>query len=190
MKNLFILCFLSINCTFSFSQKIAHINFDSLVADAPEAKTIKAMADKYMLELKTTMSDMEKELQVKYDSYLVEKDKMPDLKRKMVEDELQSTQKRIQDFSSNAEYDYQNKMSAWTRPLIERATKAIAQAAKEGGYKYVFDLQGNIIYSEPADDIFAAAKKKQDAMPGVNVESSKPQNTPNKGMGTQKTNPK
>jgi outer membrane protein len=177
-------------CSGSFAQKIAHINFDSLISVAPEAKAVKAKAEKYMLELKTTLADMEKEFQTKYDYYLAEKANMTDLKRQITEDELQSMQKRIQDFNSQAEYEYQNKMSQLTAPLVEKARKAVEMAAKENGYKYVFDLQGNIIYSEPGDDIFSAAKKKQDAMPALTLEEKKPANTQNKGTGTQKQSSK
>jgi outer membrane protein len=75
---------------------------------------------------------------------------------------------------------------------MEKAKKGIEAVAKEGGYKYVLDTSvGNVLYSEPADDIFAAVKKKLDSMPLANIpgaiptggvkDPKKTNNTPPKG---------
>jgi outer membrane protein len=184
MKNirpLALLLLISI-ATISNGQKIAHINFDSLVTATPEAKTVKEVSEKFMIELKTTMADMEKEFQSKYSDYMTNKDKLSDLAKKTKEEDLQSLQTRIQEYNQQAEFEYQKKMSELTAPIIEKAKKAVEAAAKESGYKYVFDLSGNIIYAEASDDIFAASKKKLDTMPLVNIPGSK-QSTP-------KANPK
>ena len=192
MKNfrpLALLFFISI-ATISNGQKIAHINFDSLVTATPEAKTIKEVSEKFMLELKTTMAEMEKEFQAKYSDYMTNKDKLSDLAKKTKEEDLQSLQTRIQEYNQQAEFEYQKKMNELTAPVIAKAKQAVEAAAKENGYKYVFDLTGNIIYAETSDDIFSASKKKLDAMPLVNIPGAKPTTTPNKTTTTPKTNPK
>lgn len=192
MKNfrpLTLLLFISI-ATISNGQKIAHINFDSLVTATPEAITIKEVSEKFMIELKTTMAEMEKEFQSKYSDYITNKDKLSDLAKKTKEEDLQSLQTRIQEYNQQAEFEYQKKMNELTAPVIAKAKQAVEAAAKENGYKYVFDLTGNIIYAETSDDIFSASKKKLDAMPLVNIPGAKQTTTPNKATTTPKTNPK
>ena len=51
--------------------------------------------------------------------------------------------------------------------------KAIEAVAKENSYKYVLDTStGNVLYSEPADDILPLVKKKLDSMPAAVIPGS------------------
>jgi len=176
--------------TISKAQKIAHVDFDSLVSIMPETGKIREVAEIYMIEIKTNMQEMENEFKKKYDDYLANRDKMSEPVRKMKEDELQSLQKRMEDYNEQAEQDYQKRLGDLSAPVIEKAKQAIAAVAKDNGYKYVFDLTGNIIYSEPGDDILNISKKKLDTMPLVNIPGSKQIGPSIKNNSPQKVNPK
>ncbi|MBN8692013.1 MAG: OmpH family outer membrane protein [Bacteroidetes bacterium] len=156
--------------TFANAQKIAHISLDSLVSMMPETKTAKAVAETYLVDLRKTSSAMEEELQKKYNDYLATEANMSDLVKKTKQDELNSLQTRIQDFNAQAEQDYRKKYTELTNPIMDKAKKGIEAIAKEGGYKYVLDTSvGNVLYSEPADDILMLVKKKLDSMPLANI---------------------
>jgi outer membrane protein len=106
---------------------------------------------------------------------------MSDLVRKTKEEELTQMQRRIEDFRGQAQQDYQKKYGELTAPIMDKAKKGIEIVAKEGGYKYVLDTSmGNVLYSEPADDILLAVKKKLDTMPAAVIPGtgSAPQKTP------------
>ena len=51
-----------------------------------------------------------------------------------------------------------------------KATIAIDLVAKENGYKYVLDTSsGNVLYTEPADDILPLVKKKLETLPAAQI---------------------
>lgn len=167
---------------FSFvnAQKIAHIELDSLVSMMPETKTAKDVAQAYWKDLEKTVISMDNEFQTKYNDYLSGQATMSELVRKTKEEELQSLQRRIEDFKQQAQQDYQKKSAELTAPIMEKAKKGIEAVSKEGGYKYVLDTStGNVLYADPAEDILLAVKKKLDAMPlatipGANTTAEKP----------------
>jgi outer membrane protein len=170
--------------TTASAQKIAHVNLDSLVGMMPETKTAKDVAQKYLKDLESTVSSMEEELQKKYNDYLTNEATMSDLVKKTKQDELNSLQRRIEDFKVQAQQDYQKKYGELTAPIMEKAKKAIESVAKEGGYKYVLDTSvGNVLYSEPAEDVLMSVKKKLDSMPLANIPGA------NNGAEKPKTNP-
>jgi outer membrane protein len=162
------------------AQKIAHISLDSLVNLMPETKTAKDAAQAYLKDLEKTVGTMSTEYETKLQAYQQDAATMSDLVRKTKEEELIGMQKRIEDFRMQAQQDYQRKSGELTAPIMDKAKKGIDAVAKEGGYKYVLDTSsGNVLYSEPSDDILMAVKKKLDAMPaavipGLNTGGVKP----------------
>lgn len=162
---------------FAKAQKIAHISLDSLVTVMPETKVAKDVAQKYLSSLDQEMLTMQTELESKYQKYMTDSQAgtMSDLVKQNKEAEIQQLQKRIEDFRQQASQEYQKKYGELTAPIMDKAKKAIEAVAKEGGYKYVLDTSvGSVLYSEPADDIFVAVKKKLDSMPQANIPGSTP----------------
>lgn len=158
----------SFTCT--KAQKIAHISLDSLVSTMPETKIAKDVAQAYYKGIENESISMQSELESKYQKYMQEEATMSEVVKKNKQEELNQLQRRIEDFKMQAQQDYQKKSSELTAPIMEKAKKGIEAVAKEAGYKYVLDTSvGNVLYSEPADDIFAAVKKKLDAMPMANI---------------------
>ncbi|GAB4453002.1 MAG: OmpH family outer membrane protein [Bacteroidia bacterium] len=154
----------------AFAQKIAHLSLDSLVSGMPETKIAREQAQNYLKDLEKTVMSMEQELQTKYNDYLANEATMSDLVKKTKQEELQSLQRRIEDFKTQAQQDYQAKYQLLINPILDKAKKAIEMVAKESGYKYVLDASaGFILYSEPSDDILPLVKKKLDSMPPANL---------------------
>ncbi|MCB0410794.1 MAG: OmpH family outer membrane protein [Flavobacteriales bacterium] len=154
----------------SFAQKVAHLSLDSLVSMMPETKVAKQVAQDYLKSLENEVTMMSDEFQKKYTDYMAAGDKMSDLVRKTKEEELTQMQRRIEDFRGQAQQDYQMKYAELTAPILDKAKAGIAAVAKESGYKYVLDTSmGNVLYSEPSDDILMAVKKKLDAMPAAKI---------------------
>ena len=173
--------------TIGLAQKIAHVSLDSLVSGMPETKAAREQAQNYLKDLEKTMMSMEQELQTKYNDYLANEATMSDLVKKTKQEELQSLQKRIEDFRSQAQQDYQAKYQLLITPILDKAKKAIEMVAKENGYKYVLDASaGFILYSEPSDDILPAVKKKLETMPPASL----PGSNNNSGTNQEKTGTK
>lgn len=186
-----VLVLAAVACTSALNaQKIAHLSLDSLVSLMPETKTAKEVAQNYLKSLEGEVAKMTDEFQKKYSDYMAAGENMSDLVRKTKEEELTQMQRRIEDFKSQAQQDYQRKYGELTAPIMEKAKKGIEAVAKEGGYKYVLDTSmGNVLYSEPAEDILMSVKKKLDSMPLANIPGAsgstntppkQPNNTPGK----------
>lgn len=175
--------------TVANAQKIAHLSLDSLISIMPESKTAQEVAQKYLKDLETQVATMENELQTKYNDYMQNAQGMSDLVRQTKEKELQDLNKRIEDFKAQAQQDYQRKYGELSKPIYDKAKTAIEAVAKENNYKYVLDTSaGNVLYTEPADDILPLVKKKMDSMPLANIPGAS-NNTTKPATGT-KTPPK
>ncbi|MCW3086322.1 MAG: outer membrane protein [Bacteroidetes bacterium] len=184
MKNIFKLTLVSavvVLCSFTANaQKIAHINLDSLISIMPETKVATQAVQDYAKQLEQQVTAMQTELQSKYETYQATSKDMPELVRASKEKELNDLNQRIQDFQQQAQADYQKKSAELSKPVYEKAKKAIDQIAKENGYKYVLDTStGVVIYNEPADDIFNLAVKKL----GITNTSPTPAPSPNLAPG-------
>jgi outer membrane protein len=139
----------------------------------PESKTAQEVAQKYLKDLETQVATMDNELQTKYADYMKNKDTYSALVASTKETELQDLNKRIEDFKMQAQQDYQRKYGELSKPIYDKAKKAIDIVAKENGYKYVLDTSaGVVLYSEAADDIFGLVTKKMDSMPAAQIPGS------------------
>lgn len=168
------------------AQKIAHISLDSLITLMPESKTAQEVAQKYLKELETQVATMETELQTKYADYMKNRETYSPIVAAAKEQELQDLNKRIEDFKAQAQQDYQRKYGELSKPIYDKAKKAIELVAKENSYKYVLDTStGNVLYTEASDDILGLVKKKLDSMPAAVIPGSQgTTTTPKPGTGT------
>ncbi|OFY82259.1 MAG: hypothetical protein A3F72_09510 [Bacteroidetes bacterium RIFCSPLOWO2_12_FULL_35_15] len=165
MKNTFKLIVVGIAVMLiSFSanaQKIAHINLDSLITLMPESKTAQLAVQDYSKQLQDQVTAMQTELQTKYEEYQAKSKDMPEVVRAAKEKELNDLNQRIQDFQQQAQTDYQKKSAELSKPVYEKAKRAIDQVAKDAGYKYVLDTStGLVLYMEPSEDIIGMVIKK------------------------------
>ncbi|MBK7183610.1 MAG: OmpH family outer membrane protein [Bacteroidetes bacterium] len=143
------------------AQKIAHIDLDSLISIMPESKTAQQAVQDYAKQLEQQVIAMQTELQEKYEKYQAESANLAPIIKTNREKELNDLNQRIQDFQQQAQADYQNKSAELSKPVYDKAKKAIDQVAKENGYKYVLDTStGLVLYTEPTEDIIGLVVKK------------------------------
>lgn len=145
--------------TASFAQKTAFVELDSLLASMPEMIKAKAESADHYKSLEATLTTMQKELNDKLAEYQGNEAKYTDLIKATKQKELQDLNQRIQDFQTQAQSDFQKFNDNLTKPINQKAKKAIEKVAKAKGYKTVIDTSnGTVLYSDPADDILAAVK--------------------------------
>lgn len=170
VKSLAIVALTFGSVTITKAQKIAHISLDSLITTMSESKTAQEVAQKYLKDLENQVATMDTELQTKYADYMKNKDSYSALVASTKETELQDLNKRIEDFKGQAQQDYQRKYGELSKPIYDKAKKAIDLVAKENSYKYVLDTStGGVLYSESSDDILPLVKKKLDTMPAAQI---------------------
>jgi outer membrane protein len=192
LKKVLLLSAAAFFCLSINAQKIAHLDFDSLVSMMPETKIATEAAQNYYKGLEQEIVTMQTELENKYKDYLEKEAGMSDILKKNKQDDLQQLQRRIQDFQQQAEMDVKRKQGELTAPIFEKAKKGIEAVAQEGAYKYVLDTSPNnssVLFSEPSDDILMLVKKKLDTMPAASIPGVAPAGTggiktpPSQGTG-------
>jgi outer membrane protein len=143
----------------SFAQKTAYIDLDSLLSVMPEMADAKKVSADVYKQLETQLTTMQKELNDKLAEYQANEKNYTDLIKQTKQAELQDLNQRIQDFQVKAQTDFQKKNEELTKPINEKAKKAIEKVAKAKGYKMVIDASaGVLLYTDPADDIFNLVK--------------------------------
>jgi len=141
--------------------KIGYVNFNTLVGQMPEVKTISTQIDIYKKQFTDQLTLMNNELQTKGKEFQSQSATMTDATRTAKQTELQDLSKRMQDYDTNAQQQVQAKANELEKPIVDKARAAVAEAAKEKGYTYVLDSsQVQLIVSPEGDDLMAASKAK------------------------------
>jgi len=168
MKNLLKVClvvsvlfFFSISANAQKALKFGHLDFAELYSSMPAQDSVKQIYNDYAQSLKTTLEQMQNELQNKYADYQSNIATMSDIIKQTKEKEMQDLQNRMKEFNAQAQKDLQAKEAELTNPLIEKAQNAVKEVAKENGYSYIFNSTGGLLlYAQPSDDIMPLVKKK------------------------------
>src|SRR5258707_10570862 len=166
MKKLFKVALIAVSMLFvgNFAKaqtKIGYINFQVLVGQMPEAKTVKSQLDIYQKQFIDQLTSMNNELQTKGQEFQKTSTSMTDAVRSAKQSELQDIQKRMQDYQNDAQQKVEAKTNELSKPLIDKARAAVTEVAKEKGYTYVLDSgQTTLIVSPEGDDMMASVKTK------------------------------
>ena len=145
------------------SFKFGHINSDELIKAMPEYDTATVKLEKVRKDLVNALELMQVELNNKADAYNKEIKNLTDLVKQTKEQELQDMQKRIQDFQTNAQTQFEDQRSALFQPVMAKADKAIKEVGKEGSFTYIFDVaKGQLVYFDEtkSTNIMALVKTK------------------------------
>ncbi len=126
----------------------------------PERDAAQKEVDKVQTGLENELAAMQKELSEKGKAYVVQQKTLSDAVRATKEDEINSIQQRIQNFSQQAQENMQKEQAKQFQPVIDKAKKAIADVAKEQGLIYVFDVTGLLYHSDQSIDLFPACQKE------------------------------
>lgn len=169
MKNItkrFVVVLLVISAITANAQKIAHINLDSVISLMPETKKAQEQGQDFGKQLEQQIIGMQKELQEKYEKLQAEQANLAPLVLESRRKEVEDLNRRIGDFQQQAQQEYQKKTAELSKPVYDKAKKAIEQVAKENSYRYVLDTSsGVVIYNEPTDDIIGLVIKKLGVTP-------------------------
>ena len=144
-------------------QKVGHINADELLQLMPETKEAQTKLEAYGKQLEKDLQDMEAELQSRVEAFRRDEALMTALAKETKTKEIQDLQARIQEYSQKAQLDLQQKQVELLTPIIERATNAVKEVAKEGKYNYIMDSSPSkavLIFVENGDDIMDKVKAK------------------------------
>lgn len=144
-------------------QKIGHIDSDALLALMPETTAAQTEFETYGRQLETDLTDMQTELATAVEQFRANEAMMTATTKEIKTKELQDMQLRIQEFQQRAQLDLQTKRAEIFQPVIEKATKAIQDVAREKSFTYILDSSqsnGVVIFAENGEDILPLVKAK------------------------------
>ena len=158
LKSFFVIALAAFSLSAS-AQKAAFIDLDSLLSVMPEMAAAKQASADHYKQLSSTLEAMQKDLNEKLADYQKIEPTLTPLVKETKQKEMQDLNQRIQDFQVQAQTEFQKKNDELTKPINEKAKKAIEKVAKAKGYKMVVDTStGTVLYNDPMDDIFNAVK--------------------------------
>lgn len=146
---LFAVIFISAQDASAQALKFGHINRDEIIMAMPEYDTAMKQYNAFGQELTNAIELMQVEYNNLLDKYVKESKNYSELVKASKEQELTDMQNRIANFQQQAQTQLQDKQAELLNPIIEKATNAINQVAKENGLIYVYDVR-SLIYFDPS----------------------------------------
>ena len=138
------------------AQKVAHINFEEVVANMPETLKLQADLEKLGKTYGEEITNAQKALKAKIDKYTAEEISKTAAQNEERIKEVQEDQGKIQQLQQVAQQELQQKEKAALDPIIKKAQEAIKAVAKEKSIVYVLDAKALIVLE--GEDLLPAVK--------------------------------
>lgn len=138
------------------AQKVAHINFEEVVANMPETLKLQADLEKLGKTYGDEITAAQKALKAKIDKYTAEEVSKTAAQNEERIKEVQEDQGKIQQLQQVAQQELQQKEKAALDPIIKKAQEAIKAVAKEKSIVYVLDAKALIVLE--GEDLLPAVK--------------------------------
>ncbi|MGJ8743798.1 OmpH family outer membrane protein [Polaribacter sp.] len=143
------------------AQKLGHIDFEKLVAEMPQTKTLKSSIEKLAKTYQDEIEGMGKKLEAKMQKYTAEQKSQTQVINETRAQEVQQDRARYEQARQGAYQEMQTKQAEELGPIIEKAQKAIEEVAATKGLDYVLDASvGKGLLVKKGEDIYSAVKAK------------------------------
>ncbi|MCC7302311.1 MAG: OmpH family outer membrane protein [Bacteroidia bacterium] len=141
--------------------RVGHIDLDSLIRLMPKYDSVKKVSEEYGKKLDIEYQSMYADYDKKVKEYTEQEKNWTDFIKEMKKKDIIQLEQTLRDFPQNAQNEMAKKNAELLTPLEKAARKAIDDVAKENKYTLVLDSTvGNILYSQPSDDLMPLVKKK------------------------------
>ena len=149
-------------------QKLAHVNYGSIIEALPEFKAGQTTLEALTKTKQTEIEKMISEYQTKMSAAEAKQKTMSEANKEVIGKELQAAgvelqdlEKRINDAKVKAQQELETKNAEIFNPIKIKADAAIKSVSKEKGYAYVFDIANTgLVYFDGGEDITALVKTK------------------------------
>ncbi len=140
--------------------KVAHIASQELVEAMPDFKNAKSEIEKLNKTYDAEIRNMVLELQNTIKKYSQEAETKTDEENLKRQQEIQTTEKSINDYRQNALQDLQKKEIELMKPIYEKARTSIQKVARAQGFEYVLDsTTGTGVIMADGKNLMADVKK-------------------------------
>ena len=155
---------ISVQVSMAQNYKFGHINSEELIKRMPEFDSAMIKIENFRKELIGYLDAMSVEFNNKTDAYNKESKSLSEIVRQIKEQELIDMNRRIQEFQSTAQSQFQEKQAELLQPVYSKVEKAIKDVGKENGYLYIFNTAdgGTLTYFDESksSDVTELVKTK------------------------------
>lgn len=141
------------------SVKIGYINSLELLSIMPDAKKADSLIMVLASQLDAQYKGYVNEAQTIYAK--LQDTTLSEVKAEALKEDFLLAQKRIQEYEGTSQEKINQKKAELYQPILDKATQAVKDVAKENNYTYVLDSStGAVIHAPDGDNIFNLVKKK------------------------------
>lgn len=143
--------------------KIGYISSSEVIGLFPEAETIMKEVDQIGAVKQGQMTELQNELQSKYEKYQAEEALMTDIIKESKAEEIRNMEAKIQEFYKQSQDELVQIRNEKMKPLLDRASTAISDVAKENGYTYIVDTDAGaalFLYADESRNVIDLVKAK------------------------------
>lgn len=183
LKGLLLVAFMSI-CFVAQAQKVAHVNFQRVIANMPETRALQTEIAKISKTYKDDIDGMKNKYVAKLKKYDAEAKTQTDAVNAQRGQEIQEDRAKISQAEQVAYQEIENKNTKELATIEQKILKALKEITKARGIQYVLDssprpggIQGynfKALLVFDGDDLYNALKVKLGLLP-----DQKPPQNPN-----------
>ena len=161
MRLLFITCLCLIG-SFTFSQKIGHLNTVAFIDTLTEAKI---MADK-IADYEKALTAQGEQMAMKFQKNVemfqkdVQSGALTPIQQQSKQTELETEQAALGNYQKSAQESLLKRRDELLKPLLDRINKALIEIGKEHGYQFIFDSSIGLLYFPESDNVSAKLSQK------------------------------
>ena len=132
------------------AQKIASMDYESVISAMPEAKKMTTDLDALTKAKSDELDKQAAAFQGEVEAYQKGAAALTEDQRKAKEAELQKKQQTLQQLSVTAQTDLNTKKQAALKPIVDKINAAVEKVAKANNFEFILDASA-IIYKGGAD---------------------------------------
>ena len=131
------------------AQKIASIDYESVLAAMPETKKMTTDLDTFSKTKGDELNKQAEAFQKEVQQYQAEGAKMTEAQRTAKEGDLQKKQQNLQQLQQTAQQDLAQRRDAAVKPIIDKLNNAVTKVAKANSYDFIIDSTALIYKAGP-----------------------------------------
>lgn len=140
------------------AQQIAHINYQRVIVNMPEARALEVTLEKLGKTYQDEIEGMGKKIDAKMKKYTAEQNAQTQEINELRAQEVQQDRARYEQLRQTAYADIQKREADGLRPISEKAQKAIEEIAASKGILYVLDASSLLV--KKGEDLYDTAASK------------------------------
>jgi len=147
---LFVAMVLCLSTGMMNAQKIASMDYESILSVMPEAKKLTADLEAFSKAKGDELNKQAASFQTEVETYQKAAATLTEDQRKAKEEELGKKQQSLQQLQMTAQNDLAKKREDALKPIIDKINTAVEKVAKANNYEFILDASA-LIYKGGAD---------------------------------------